>query len=198
VATDDLDYDKFARSVIDALEIVGIEYMVGGALGVSAWATGRTTNDLDLVVHLREEHLVPLYEELLKRGMMVPPDIMLDLIIDDRSDLAINAIHGFSGYKAELFPLRKGDELRASALQRKQWITFDTIGEAYVHSPEDLILYKVWYYSISHQPKHMYDIHNLLVEVEDLDFNYIEHWVSKKGWGDSWNKIRSSAPPSLI
>jgi hypothetical protein len=194
MATEDLDYDRFARSVIDALEAVGVEYMVGGALAVSAWATGRTTNDLDLVVHLREDQLVPLYEELLKRGMMVPPDIMLDLILDDRSDLAINAIHGFSGYKAELFPLREGDELRASALKRRKWTSFDTIGQAYVHSPEDLILYKVWYYSISHQPKHVYDIHNMLVEVDDLDFGYIEQWARKKGWLEEWNKIRASAP----
>jgi hypothetical protein len=194
MATEDLDYDTFARSVIDALEAVGVEYMVGGALAVSAWATGRTTNDLDLVVHLREEHLVPLYEELLKRGMMVPPDIMQELIIDDRSDLAINAIHGFSGYKAELFPLREGDEFRALALKRRKWASFDTIGEAYVHSPEDLILYKVWYYSISYQPKHVRDIHTLLTEVEDLDIAYIEHWAAKKGWLDAWNKIRSSAP----
>lgn len=194
MATEPLKYDDFVRMVLDALEAVGVEYMIGGGLAVFAWGEGRSTLDLDLVVHLREDQLVPLYEELLKREMMVLPDIMLDLILDDRSDLAINAIHEASGYKAELFPLREGDDLRQIALQRRRLVNLDTIGDVYVHSPEDLILYKILYYSISHQSKHIRDIHSIFPRVLDLDIAYIEHWAARKGWLDAWREIRSHAP----
>ena len=43
----------------------------------------------------------------------MPADIILDNILETRADLPISAIHMYSGYKADLYPLREGDELRA-------------------------------------------------------------------------------------
>ncbi len=40
--------------------------------------------------------------ELERRPMLVPVDIMLDLLIEDRADLPINAIHMATGYPASL------------------------------------------------------------------------------------------------
>ena len=64
----------------------------------------RTTADLDLVVDLPFEAMGDLSRELEQRDMLVPIDIMIDLALEDRADLPINAIHMFSGFKAELFP----------------------------------------------------------------------------------------------
>ena len=86
-------------------------------------------------------------------------------VLEDRADLPINAIHSYSGFKADLYPLRPDDELRRSAFARRIKVELSPqIGEVYLHSPEDLILYKLWYYSLSQQTKHLRDITAIVIK----------------------------------
>jgi len=192
-----LSYEDFVRQVIAAMEAAGVGYMIGGAVAVWAWGEPRSTLDLDLVVNIPLEAVGKLSKELEKRSMLVPPEIILNNILENRADLPINAIHMYSGYKADLYPLREGDELRASAFERRQKIDLgEPFGEVYLHSPEDLIIYKLWYYSLSQQTKHVSDITSIVITLGDeLDFNYIENWVNKKGlisiWSDLLARIRA-------
>jgi hypothetical protein len=194
---DILRYEDFVRQVIAAVEAAGVSYMIGGAIAAWAWGEPRATLDLDLVVNIPLDTAGQLSKELEKRDMLVPEEIILDNILEDRVDLPINAIHMHSGYKADLYPLREGDELRASAFDRRQKIDLgEPLGEVYLHSPEDLIIYKLWFYSTSQQTKHIRDITSIVMTLGDkLDFNYIEKWVNKKGltsiWGDLLARIRA-------
>ena len=191
-----LSYEDFVRQVITAVEAAGVTYMIGGAVAAWAWGEPRATLDLDLVVNIPLEAVGQLSKELKKGGMLVPEEIILDNILEDRVDLPINAIHMHSGYKADLYPLREGDELRASAFERRQKIDLgEQLGEVFLHSPEDLIIYKIWFYCISHQTKHIRDITSIVMTLgNELDFNYIENWVNKKGltsiWGDLLARIQ--------
>ena len=187
----DIDYAGFVRQVIDALEAAGVEYMIGGAVAVWAWGEPRATQDLDLVVDIPFEAVERLSRELEKRDMLVPAEIIWDTILENRADLAINVIHGVSGYKAELFPLRPDDELRRSALARRQLVDLGSeLGPVYLHSPEDLILYKLSYYSLSRQTKHLRDIAGIVMTLGDeLDTVYIEEWAAKKGLSTLWQEI---------
>ena len=192
-----LGYEDFVRQVIAAVEAAGVTYMIGGAVAAWAWGEPRATLDLDLVVNIPLEAVGQLSKELEKRDMLVPEEIIRDSILEDRADLPINAIHMHSGYKADLYPLREGDELRASAFDRRQKIDLgEPLGEVFLHSPEDLIIYKLWFYSISQQTKHIRDITSIVMTLgNELDFNYIENWVNKKGltsiWGDLLARIRA-------
>ena len=192
-----LGYEDFVRQVIAAVEAAGVTYMIGGAVAAWAWGEPRATLDLDLIVNIPLEVVGQLSKELEKRDMLVPEEIIRDNILEDRADLPINAIHMHSGYKADLYPLREGDELRASAFDRRQKIDLgEPLGEVFLHSPEDLIIYKLWFYSISQQTKHIRDITSIVMTLGDeLDFNYIENWVNKKGlnsiWGDLLARIRA-------
>jgi hypothetical protein len=192
-----LSYEDFVRQVIAAVEAAGVAYMIGGAVAAWAWGEPRATLDLDLVVNIPLEAVGQLSKELEKKDMLVPKEIILDNILEDQADPPINAIHMHSGYKADLYPLREGDELRTSAFERRQKIDLgDPLGEVYLHSPEDLIIYKLWYYSISQQTKHIRDITSIVMTLGDeMDFNYIENWVKKKGlisiWSDLLARIRA-------
>jgi hypothetical protein len=189
---DSLDFANFARLVLDALEAAHIKYLIGGAVAVWAWGDVRTTRDLDLVIELPIESVTDLSRELAQRGMLVPPDIMLDILLTSRSDLAINAIHMYSGYKAELFLLRSGDAYRAQALERRLLVDLGPpLGEVWVHSPEDLILYKLRYFSISRQPKHVRDIASILFTLEkELEVDYITAWAERLGLTDTWLEVQ--------
>jgi hypothetical protein len=192
-----ISYQDFVRLVIQALEAADVQYMIGGAVAAWAWGEPRATLDLDVVVNIPIESVSRLSKELEVRDMLVPADIILDNILETRADLPINAIHMYSGYKADLYPLRDGDDLRASAFERRQKIDLgEPLGEVYLHSPEDLIIYKLWYFSLSQQTKHIRDITSIVLALgEELDFPYIEFWVDNKGltslWGELLAKIRS-------
>lgn len=186
-----LDFTRFVQIVLEALEAAEVKYLVGGAVALAAWGQARTTQDLDVVVDLPVESMAALSKELEKRDMLVPPDIMLDLWLRSRGDLAINAIHWPSGYKAELFMLRPEDEQRRAALERRVRADFGPpLGEIWVHAPEDLILYKLRYYAISQQTKHVRDIGSILHTVGDeLDWDYLHDWIAVLTFGEVWFEI---------
>lgn len=186
-----LDIAGFLKLVIDALEAAGIEYLIGGAIAEWAWGEPRATQDLDLVVKIPIKSVNRLSKELEKRDMLIPADVILDAIVEDRADIPINAIHMYSGLKADLYPVRDGDELRQSAFRRRQHIDYGPpIGKVYIHSAEDLILYKLIYFGISQQPKHSRDIAAILrAKVDQLDFTYIEDWVNRLGLGSIWKEM---------
>lgn len=187
-------FAEFVRLVIDALEAAGVAYLVGGAVAAWAWGEPRSTLDLDLVIDLPVESVGALSRELEKRRMLVPAEIILDALIEERADLPVNAIHLVSGYKADLYLLRPRDELRRSALGRRVRVDFGPpVGEVFVHSPEDLIVYKLWYFSLGRQTKHVRDIAAVLQSLGDeIDFGYIEAWVERMGLRATWEELRSA------
>ena len=83
-------------------------------------------------------------------------------------------------------------ELRQSAFQRREQVDYGPpIGkEVYIHSPEDLILYKLMYFGLSHQSKHSRDIAAILKSKKnELDMNYIEHWAARLGLSSLWKEM---------
>jgi hypothetical protein len=65
----------------------------------------------------------------------------------------------------------------------------------FVHSAENLILYKLIYLGISHQPKHARDIAAILRSRKtELDMNYIETWVLQLGLRSLWEELLGSIP----
>jgi hypothetical protein len=68
------------------------------------------------------------------------------------------------------------------------------LGEVYVHAPEDLILSKLHYFNISHQPKHVRDITSILLALGDeLDLGYIETWAKHLSLINLWQEVQAQA-----
>jgi hypothetical protein len=186
---------EFLILLIEALKSAGVDYMIGGAIAAWAWGEPRSTQDLDLVVDIPFEVVSSLSNELKVRDMLVPPEVILDAMAEDRADIPISAIHLHSGLKADLYPVRSGDELRQMAFQRRREVDFDQpVGIVYVHSPEDLIIYKLVYFSISEQPKHIRDLTAILQAQKNmLDLDYIVKWVDHLGLTTIWNELFDDA-----
>lgn len=191
MATEQLSFVAFARLVVDALEASEITYLIGGAVAVWAWGEPRSTQDFDLVIHLPGTRIRRLSQELEQRRMLVPPDILVDLLIQPEGDLPVNAIHLDAGYKAELFLLRPGDDFRLSALERRQLVDLGSpLNQVYVHAPDDLILNKVHYYSISRQSKHIRDIASIVVSPDvPIDWKYFDGWLKLLKLEETWQEV---------
>lgn len=190
-----LDITAFLKLILDALKASKVEYLIGGAIAEWAWGEPRATQDLDIVINLPVKAIGRFSKELEKRNMLVPADIILDTMMEDRADIPLNAIHMYSGLKADLYLMRDGDELRQGAFQRRLLVDYGPpIGEVYVHSPEDLILYKLMYLGLSGQPKHARDIAAILkAKKGQLDYGYIESWVVRLGLISVWQEIRAGS-----
>ncbi len=189
-----LDITDFLKLMLESLEAAGVEYLIGGAIAEWAWGEPRATQDLDIVINLPVKSVVRFSEELKKRDMLVPADIILDAMVEDRADIPLNAIHMYSGLKADLYLMRDGDALRQSAFQRRVLVDYGPpIGKVYVHSAEDLILYKLLYLGLSGQPKHARDIAAILrAKKNQIDFGYIEEWVTQLGLGSVWKELQDN------
>jgi hypothetical protein len=181
--------------MIDALEAAQVDYLLGGSLALAAWGEPRSTLDVDLVVNLPVEQMPRLSEALARRGILVPAELMLDLWLEQRGDVALVAYHTLAGFKAELFMLRPGDALRESALARRRRVDLEPpLGVVNLHSPEDLILYKLRYYDIGEQTKHVRDILGiLLARGPELDWDYLNDWVGQLQLAKVWRYVVSEA-----
>lgn len=190
-----LEITAFLKLILDALKAAKVEYLIGGAIAEWAWGEPRATQDLDIVINLSIKAVGRFSKELQKRDMLVPADIILDAQMEDRADIPLNAIHMHSGLKADLYLMRDGDELRESAFQRRLLVDYGPpIGEVYVHSPEDLILYKLMYLGLSGQPKHARDIGAILKAKKDqLDYGYIDGWVDRLGLNSLWTALKDDS-----
>ena len=191
---DYLSFEDFLKMILSVLEKAGVDYMIGGAVAVWPWGEPRSTQDIDIVIHLGIEQINTLSKELEKAEIYLPTDIILENLNETRGDLPINAIHGASGYKAEMFLIRENDELRKTAFKRRVKVDFGSeIGGVFIHSPEDLIIYKMLYYSLSQQTKHIRDIGSIIkIRGDKLDYDYIQKWVAEKQLSAIWQEIRSA------
>jgi len=192
-----LDIASFISLVIEALESAGVEYLIGGAIAAWAWGEPRATQDLDLVVNIPLETVGRLSKALEQRDMLVPAEVIMNALTENRADIPIHAIHSYSGFKADLYPLRADDELRRSAFQRRHQIDFGPpLGKVYIHSPEDLVIYKLLYFGMRQQSKHARDIAAILrAKTNRLDFEYIDHWVDRFGLRSVWTEMLDNIRP---
>mgnify|MGYP006284516073 CR=1 FL=1 len=186
-----LKYEDFVLMVLDALETSDIPYLIGGAVAVWAWGDPRATRDLDLVIQISEDDADQLSEELEKRDMFLPAEIIRERLKDRRYEGPLNAIHGASGFKADLYFLRQGDAFRQEAFRRRILVDLGPgLGEVYLHAPEDLIINKLYYYSISQQTKHLRDIASIVQALGDkLDEEYLKKWIAAKNLQTLWKSI---------
>jgi len=188
-----LEYADFVRLVLDALEAAGVPYLIGGAVTAWAWGEPRATRDLDLVVRIPESAVEELSEEFQIRGMELPPDIIRAHMNEERGYVPMNVIHASSGYKAGLYLVRDGDHFCEEAFQRRVQVDLGpALGEVYLHTPEDLIINKLVYYSISRQTKHLRDITAIVKTLRDeLDKDRIQRWADQKGLGRLWDRLQA-------
>lgn len=183
------------QPVVEALERLGIAYHVGGSVASSVHGSPRSTNDVDIVVDLRREHIAPLCKELAGIYYM-PPELLEDAVA--RSSCA-NLIHLISGYKVDVF-VRRRDDYATTSMQRfvERQLTPGT-RPFRVATAEDIILRKLEWYRDGGEvsDRQWSDVLGILrIHSARLDTNYVDRWARSLGITDLLARAMAEAAKS--
>lgn len=190
--------------VLCSLEEISAPYMLIGAFAAIIYGSTRTTFDIDIVVDLREEHIIQLAKAY------PPPRYYADLVqMRDsiRLGMMFNIIDTTRGEKADLIPLTMEPRYR-QAFRRKIRQPVDVPGmqpfDTWCARPDDVIVGKLMAWQQGRSHKHESDIREMLVShhlnpdsphARLLDEAYIDAHAQQLGADVIvfWQALRDSA-----
>jgi hypothetical protein len=171
-------------SVSQALERLGVEYVVVGSFASSARGQARATADVDLIADLRPEHVSLLASALAER-FYLDENAMHRAIADHRS---FNLIHLDSMFKVDVFVPPPAGFRREQLLHRKREIlTTDPERTVYLATAEDTVLAKLqWYEQAGRASERQWsDVLGVLkVQASHLDVAYLIATAKRLGLGE--------------
>ncbi|MBC7876963.1 MAG: hypothetical protein H7Y59_07305 [Anaerolineales bacterium] len=159
--------------VVDALEQIGIKYVIGGSLASALHGVARATMDSDIITDFREEHVDP-FVQALKSTFYVDEEMIRDAI---RHHQSFNIIHLKTFFKVDIFISKEREFDRQQISRRLAYVlSSDPEQSAYVASAEDTILAKLEWYRMGGEvsDRQWRDILGVIkVQAGKLDMDYL-------------------------
>ena len=170
--------------VIDALDALGVPYLIGGSLASAVHGVLRATLDTDLVADLRMEHAEPLARAL-GGTFYVDAESIREAVLHQRS---FNVIHLETMFKVDVFVVKKRP-FHQSQMERRmaQVIATDPDRTAYVATAEDTILAKLEWYRMGGDVSEQQwrDVLGVMkVQADRLDLAYLRQWAAQLNISD--------------
>ncbi|MFN8486843.1 MAG: hypothetical protein U0350_04570 [Caldilineaceae bacterium] len=165
--------------VTDALDTLGVPYLIGGSFASITHGIMRATLDADLVADLRPEQ-VSTFVQMLQQEFYVDALSILDAIQERGS---FNLIHLETMFKVDVF-LPKWRPFDNAQFERRtiEVITTEPERTAWVASAEDTILTKLEWFRLGNEvsERQWRDILGVLkTQGERLDLVYLREWASQ-------------------
>ncbi len=183
--------DEVVASVIDALEHLGVVYMVAGSFASNLHGVPRMTQDADLVIEVDEPGVVRLVREL-EPTFYVSEDAAREAV---RLRRMFNAIHLDTGFKVDLM-VKKERPFSDAELGRRirgrlagRMVSFS--------SAEDTILTKLEWCRDAVSDRQYSDAQGIIqIQSAALDWSYLERWADDLGVRDLLDRARRGQPPA--
>lgn len=171
--------DAPAQLLVDALARSGIRFTLGGSLASAFHGIPRSTNHIDIVADIQEEHISQLVSQL-ESAFYADPETMREALRRGRS---FNVIHFATGDKIDIVPVA-GNRHAEIEIERSQVQDVPVNEELSIRCPvataEDTILAKlVWYRLGGEQSDRQWnDVRGIrAVQGEALDRAYMQQWA---------------------
>ena len=171
------------------LERLGVPYFVTGSIAAMTYGEARGTIDVDLVVTLRRDQVAELVRAFPQADFYVSEDAARQAV---HARSQFNVLQPATGFRIDFMVAEKTpfNDSRFSRRSRRQ---LSDRCEAWVASPEDIVLMKLKYHRQGGSTKHLRDIAGMFdVSGESIDIGYIETWAGKLGLLQHWHDVRES------
>jgi hypothetical protein len=181
-----------ALRVIDALDLSGVRYTIGGSMASSFSGEPRASIDVDIVVDLTDDRvdgfIAALGEDFYADGDSIRRAI--------RNRSNVNLIHHASGTKVDLFVAGSPLEMRQLERRRSIQVGGALDRSVYMHSPEDILLQKLdWFRRgggvSDRQWRDVLSI--LIVQANRLDGAYLRSVAAESGLTDLLERAQREA-----
>lgn len=160
--------------VVDTLERLGIEYVIGGSLASALHGVARATMDTDIVARMTVEHVFPLFNAL--KSAFYVDDEMIREAVEHHS--SFNVIHLESLFKVDIFVAQDREFDRLQLQRRASYdLSVDPPQSAFVATAEDTILAKLEWYRMGDEvsDRQWRDILGVMkVQAGRLDTEYLQ------------------------
>ena len=156
------------RTVVEALEVANIRYMVVGSFASTFHSAPRMTRDIDFVVAASPKTIEVFVEQFDRDRFYVD-----DAVSAVRSTSMFNVIDTETGWKADLI-VQKNRAFSIAELDRRQRAVIGGVN-TWVATAEDTILSKLEWHKKSGSDQQLRDVTEiLLVQGRSLDRTYLQ------------------------
>jgi hypothetical protein len=182
--------EEAVLAVIDALEALGIPYMLVGSFSSNYYGIARSTKDADFVIQLGSEPLSRIAAQLGAAFRLDPQMTFETITMTRRHVLHVIGIP----FQIELFHL-SDDPHDQERFRRRQRVTLLGRG-AYLPTAEDVVITKLRWAATSRRSKDHDDVLAVLaVQGQNVDWPYVYTWCDRHGTRALLDEIRRSIPP---
>jgi hypothetical protein len=183
--------EQVIRDIVDRLDAAGIPHMLTGSFAAAFHGVPRATQDIDLVIAATANQLSDFIAALPPTGYYLDRDTALEAL---RAEGMFNIIDLELGWKVDLV-VQKGRPFSQVEFERRQPVS--AWGRSLdVATVEDLIVAKLEWAKLGESARQVEDVAALLrLRGDELDWDYIERWISELGLRAQWNDARRRAPP---
>lgn len=180
----DPDGLKVALFVLEILDRLAVPYHLGGSYASSIHGIPRQTQDVDLVVDLREDRIHRLVEAL--SGEFYVDEAAVARAVKERG--TCNLVHHATGIKVDLF-IKGATAFDGAEFDRRLAIRLgeESPRDVFVKSAEDTLLRKLLWYRMGGEvsDRQWGDVRGILsVQEGRLDLAYLREWAERLGIDD--------------
>lgn len=176
------------RYACDALERLGLTYLVTGSTASMAYGEPRLTNDIDIVLDLPAARVAEFCAAFPAGEFYISAGAVADAV---RLRHQFNVLHPGSGLKIDFIVLTD-TEFDVARGQRRRNLPALPDRSVWFASPEDVIIKKMVYYQEGGSEKHLRDIAGVLrIQGAAVDRAYIDAWATNLGVAEIWQLIQA-------
>lgn len=182
-----MEQSEIMRLVVQALETIGIPYMITGSQASAYYGEPRFTRDIGIVADIEPGQVEEFITYFPSKEFYCDKET-IEAEIERRGQF--NIIHTASGVKIDIILTKKTPFSQTEFARRNRSAVFPD-QDAYFASAEDVIIKKMEYYREGGSEKHLRDITGIVkISGDILDYSYIAEWVKRLDLSKIWNAIQ--------
>ncbi len=181
-----MEQHDLERLLVSVFERLDIPYFITGSVATIFYGEPRFTNDIDVVADVKPEHIPALLAAFSRDDFYLSEDAIKHAL---HYRTEFNILDPNSGLKVDVMIPKQTDHDRARFARRVKVKSAPDL-EAYLSSPEDVIIKKMESYKEGGSHKHLRDIAGVLkIMGEQIDRAYIADWAGRIGLEEIWQEI---------